>query len=449
MSDSSPGSLDRELLSLALPTLVALLAEPLLLATDAALVGHLGTPQLAGLSLASTILSTLVGLCIFLAYTTTATTSRLFGVGKEREGLRHGIDGLYLAGILGIILFILLQISASPLISLFQDDPLTRSFAVSYLRASAFGLPGMLIVLAATGVLRGMANTSTPARVATVGALINIPLNAILIYPAHLGVLGAGLGTALIQTLMALALARTIFRQARRHHVSLKLRGAGILSSIRKGIPLIVRTASLRLAILVQTAAASALSVEILAANHIAMTMWNFAAYGLDALAIAAQILIGRELGKGEADEARALADQCVTRSLKWGAILAVALFFASFAIPYIMSSDETVRHLALIALILCAFALPLASATYMLDGILIGAGDTKVLALYMCIALGVFTPLALIVSLAPFHTLGFLALWLCYAGVFMSIRAGTMLRRLRSNKWIVLGDGLDDDGKR
>ena len=106
------------------------------------------------------------------------------------------------------------------------------------------------------------------------------------------------------------------------------------------------------------------------------------------------------------------------------------------------MSSDETVRHLALIALILCAFALPLASATYMLDGILIGAGDTKVLAIYMCIALGVFTPLALVVAHAPFHTLGFLALWLCYAGVFMAIRAGTMFRRLRSNKWIVLGDG-------
>ena len=433
-------SVDRELIKLALPTLGSLLAEPLLVATDTALVGHLGPHELAGLGLASTVLTTVVGLCIFLAYATTASTGRLFGAGRDREGLRQGVDGLYLAGGLGLLLGILLFAFSEPILAIFQKDAGVLAHASGYLHASSFGLPGMLIVLAATGVLRGMADAKTPLYVASAGALLNIPLDALLIYPVGLSVRGAGVGTAIIQTLMACVMALIIAYKARAAGVALTPQGAGVLSALLEGWPLIVRTVSLRLAILAEVAAASALSVDALAANQITMMVWNFAAYGLDSLAIAAQILVGRSLGIGARDQARAVLTRCQNRALVWGAIVGGMLFLASFAIAPLMTNDPTVQHLALASLLVISFAIPLAALTYMLDGVLIGAGDTRRLALYMLGALAVFAPLALCISLVPMAGFGYIALWISYAGFFTMVRAGTMYLRTRTDVWM----GLD-----
>ena len=97
MRSAKGGALDREILRLALPALLTLVAEPLFLLTDAAIVGHLGTPQLAGLGIAGVVLQTAVGLCIFLAYGTTAAVSRSLGAGDLRRALALGVDGLWLA----------------------------------------------------------------------------------------------------------------------------------------------------------------------------------------------------------------------------------------------------------------------------------------------------------------------------------------------------------------
>ena len=101
MSSPSTAGLDRRILSLAVPALGALVAEPLFVLIDSAMVGHLGATSLAGLSLASSVLTTVVGLFVFLAYATTATTARLFGASDRRGGLRAGVDGLWLAALLG------------------------------------------------------------------------------------------------------------------------------------------------------------------------------------------------------------------------------------------------------------------------------------------------------------------------------------------------------------
>ena len=204
--------IDREIRRLALPSLGSLLAEPLLVAVDSVMVGHLGTVPLAGLSLASTVLTTLVGLCIFLAYATTGATARLFGAGKPKEAYRQGIDGMWLAVGLGVLLMVILSIWARPILGIFGPEADVLEEAARYLRSSAFGLPGMLLVLAATGTLRGVGDTKTPLYAATVGALANIPLNYVLIYPAGLGIFGAGLGTALAQTGMGIWLASIVIR---------------------------------------------------------------------------------------------------------------------------------------------------------------------------------------------------------------------------------------------
>ena len=96
-------AVDREILRLAVPAFLALVAEPLFLLSDAAIVGHLGTPELAGLGIAAVVLQTVVGLCVFLAYGTTASVARHLGAGDLRGALAQGIDGIWLAVVIGTV----------------------------------------------------------------------------------------------------------------------------------------------------------------------------------------------------------------------------------------------------------------------------------------------------------------------------------------------------------
>ncbi len=434
-------SIDREIRQLALPSLATLLAEPVLVAVDTTMIGRLGANPLAGLSLASTVLTTLVGVCIFLSYATTAATARFVGAGRPDRGLRQGLDGMWLGIGLGFTLGVLLAAFAPAILSWFGPEPAVLDQAVAYARASAFGLPGMLLVLAANGTLRGFADTRTPLIAASAGALANIPLNAALIYGAGLGVAGAGLGTAIAQTLMGLYLAWVVCQLAATHAVSLAPNGVGVLRAVRDAVPLIVRTLSLRGAILLQIAAATGLGTVALAANQIVMTMWNFAAYGLDALATAAQILVGQGLGSGNRKRVRTVLSRCLAYGVKVGAGLGLLLAGLSFLIPRLMSVDPDVAWLATQTMWITSVALPIAAVAYMLDGVLIGAGDTRALAGYMLLALATFAPLALLLAGPGRHlgTVGMAALWCAYAIVFMAVRGGTMLWRVRTDTWMRL----------
>lgn len=153
---------DRELLGLALPSLGALLAEPLFLLADSAIIGHLGTPQLAGLAIASAVLLNAVFLCIFLAHGTTSAVARLAGAGDLRRAYAQGVDGIWLALAIGVAMAAAGLALAPVLVDLLGASEEARPHAVTYLRVSLFGFPSMLVVLAATGALRGLKNTRTP-----------------------------------------------------------------------------------------------------------------------------------------------------------------------------------------------------------------------------------------------------------------------------------------------
>ncbi|NKY38877.1 MATE family efflux transporter, partial [Cellulomonas septica] len=208
-------AVDRQILSLAVPALGALVAEPLFVLVDSAVVGHLGTASLAGLALASTVLVTVVGLCVFLAYATTAAVARRLGAGDRGGALQVGVDGMWLALGLGVALGAITWLTAPWLIGALGATGDTAQQAVVYLRWSAPGLPGMLLVLASTGALRGLQDTRTPLVVATAGAVVNAVLNVVLVYGAHLGIAGSGLGTALTQLGMGAVLAGVVVRGAR------------------------------------------------------------------------------------------------------------------------------------------------------------------------------------------------------------------------------------------
>ena len=451
---NSPREVDRALTKLALPSLGTLLVEPLLVAVDSTMVGRLGTAQLAGLSLASAILTTVVGLCIFLTYATTAATARAVGHHEQTKAARLGIDGLWLAAGLGITLGAILFLFSPQILQLFAPRPEVLSQASAYLRASAFGLPGMLLVLAGTGALRGFSNAKTPLIASVAGALINIPLNFLLIYGVGLGIAGAGFGTAIAQSGMGWYLTWSFLRISRNLGVSLRPSGSGVLKSLHDSVPLIIRTISLRAALLLQIAAATALGTVALATNQIVASMWNFAAYGLDALAIAAQILVGQGLGSSDTRKVRMILQRCLRWGLRAGLILGLAFAILAMFIPRLMSPDPQVQTLGMYTIWLTSLALPIASIAYMLDGVLIGAGDTRKLAKYMLISLFAFTPISGTLILFGAHfvhlfpatqpsalnvgtIIGMLLLWLGYAIVFMGARAATAFHRVKSDAWI------------
>lgn len=431
----------REILRLAVPAFGALIAEPLFLLADSAIVGHLGVDQLAGVGLASTVLHTAVGLMVFLAYSTTPAVARAIGDGKLGKALAAGRDGVWLALLLGVALAIVGFIFAEPLVGLMGASGDVQGFAVDYLRWSMPGLAAMLLIFAGTGVLRGLQDTRTPLLVATAGFALNIALNWFLVYGFHLSVAGSAIGTSIAQWAMAAVYLVMVGRNAGKHGVSLKPDWHGIRAMTKVGSWLMLRTLSLRLAILATVVVVTAQGAVNLAAHQLAMTIFSFLAFALDALAIAAQALIGKELGARNAERARELTRTMVRWGLGFGVLTGILLAVAAPWAGYIFTSDEGVHAALTLALWVLAVGQPLAGYVFVLDGVLIGAGDARYLAIAGVVNLAVYLPLLVAVHVTrPDGAAGLVWLWLAFALGYMLARGVTLGLRARTDRWMVLG---------
>lgn len=428
---------DREILALALPAFGSLVAEPLFLMADSAMVGHLGTPQLAGLGVASAVLTTCVNVFVFLAYATTAAVARRVGARDLPAAVRQGVDGIWLAFLLGAAVLAFTLLAAPALTDALGASASAAPHAVTYLRISALGIPAMLVVLAATGVLRGMQDTRTPLYVAIAGFAANIALNALFIYGFGWGIAGSAWGTVAAQTAMAAFYLRVVLRGAREHGVSLRPRAAGIRASARAGAPLLVRTLSLRAVLLIATSVAARLGDADIAAHQIALTIWTLLAFALDAIAIAGQAITGRYLGASDAPGAQAACRRMVWWGVLSGIVLGVLTAAASPLLLRLFTSDAGVREALLPVLLVVAVTSPVSGVVFVLDGVLMGAGDGTYLAWAMLLTLAVFAPGALLV---PALGGGVTTLWCMVAGLMMGTRLVTLGLRARTGRWLVTG---------
>ncbi|MFJ1694799.1 MATE family efflux transporter [Streptomyces sp. NPDC087532] len=426
---------DREIISLAVPAFGALVAEPLFVMVDSAIVGHLGTPQLAGLAVAAALLTTAVSVFVFLAYATTAAVARRVGAGDQASAIRQGMDGIWLALLLGTGVIAVALPTAPWLVHVFGASDTAAPYAITYLRISSLGIPAMLVVMAATGVLRGLQDTRTPLYVAVGGFAANGALNAGLVYGAGLGIAGSAWGTVIAQISMAAAYLIVVVRGARRHGASLRPDAAGIRASAQAGVPLLVRTLSLRAVLMIATAVAARLGDTEIAAHQIILSLWSLMAFALDAIAIAGQAIIGRYLG---ADDARGAREAC-RRMVQWGiasgVVFGALIVLARPLFVPLFTDDQSVQGTLLPALLVVALSQPIAGVVFVLDGVLMGAGDGRYLAWAMLVTLAVFAPVALLVPSFG----GLTALWWAMA-LMMAVRMMTLWLRTRSGKWIVTG---------
>ena len=201
---------DREILKLALPALGALAAEPLYLLADTAMVGHLGTPELAALALAGTLIAGAFTLFNFLTYGTTAQVARLHGAGHEAAAGRLAAQALWLSTGIGICLTVLLAGLAVPLVDLMGAKGRTADLAVTYLRVGSLGLPFALIALAGQGFLRGVSDLRTPLVIVVVANVVNVLLNLLFIYGFGWGLAGSAWATVVAQAGMGAAFVRVL-----------------------------------------------------------------------------------------------------------------------------------------------------------------------------------------------------------------------------------------------
>jgi putative MATE family efflux protein len=427
---------DREILRLAIPALGALAAEPLYVLTDTAVVGHLGTPQLGGLAVAGTILTTAFTLFNFLSYGTTAAVARAAGAGRSERTAGNAVQSLWLALAIGVGLALLGSVGAPLLVGLMGPSAAVRPNALLYLRIASLGMVPVLLGLVGVGYLRGLQDTVTPLRIALVANAVNLVLEVGAIYGLGMGLAASAWATVIAQTGAAVVFCRHIVRHAAGADVTWRPDPATLRILLVIGRDLFLRTGSLLAALAVATAVASRMGTAPLGAHQIAFQLWSFLALSLDALAIAAQAMVGKLLGAGEAEAARSASRRMVEWGLLAGVVLGAGVAVLRPVLVPLFSDDPAVVDLTRRVLWVVALLQPLNAVVFVLDGVLIGAGDLRFLAGAMVAAFVLFLPAAVLAA-----ALGGTLLWLWGAvTLLMLARLAGVAWRFAGPAWAVTG---------
>jgi MATE family, multidrug efflux pump len=425
---------DREIFRLALPALGALAAEPLYILIDTAIVGHLGTPQLAALALAGTILTGAFTMFNFLTYGTTAQVARYHGAGQEVVAGRLAAQAFWLSSAIGIALFVVSLTLAEPVVHLLGGSHRTGELAVLYLRIGSGGLPFALIALAGQGYLRGISDLRTPLVIVVIANLVNVVLELVFVYVFKWGIAGSAWGTVIAQAGMGAAFAYELLRTPADDR---RPRSELMRPLTRVGGDIFVRTASLYASFLVASAVLARMGASSLAAHQVAFQLWTFQALILDAVAIAGQVIVGRTLGAGHADEAYDASVRMIFWAVVVGGVLAILMLALINLLPHAFTGDPRVLDRLRAIWLLFALMQPLNAIVFALDGILIGASDTRFLKWSMVFAgLGVFVPIALL-SLAL--DWGIVGVWCGLVGLILA-RLVTCGARFAGRRWAVTG---------
>ncbi len=424
---------DRRIVALAVPALGTLAVEPLYLLVDTAIVGRLGTVPLAGLAVASTVLTTLITVCNFLAYGTTARVAFLWGRGDHRGGATVAAQGLWLAAAIGLVLVVAVGLGGRWLARLVGGEGAVLEVATTYLRISALGIPLVLVALVGNGYLRGVSDTRTPLLVVVVANAMNLMLEVVLVYGFDLGVAGSAWGTVVAQLLAAVWFLVLVGRRVASEGVAVSPVRSEIVRLLVAGRHLLMRTAALLGTLALATSTAARVGAATLAGHQIALQVHTFLALVLDSLAIPGQILVATALGAGEVDEARGVSRRLVRLGVVIGASVGLGVVVTSWALPHAFSGDPAVVDRATPALVLVGLAQVPAAIAFVLDGVLIGSSDFRFLKWNMLAGLVVFLPFAL--AVLRWHRLGIAGIWTGIV-VWMLFRAAVNGARFRGHVW-------------
>jgi putative MATE family efflux protein len=285
-------------------------------------------------------------------------------------------------------------------------------------------------------VLRGLQDTRTTLYVTLAMVVVNLVLCLVFVLGLGWGIGGSAAATGLAELVGLLAYSVILLRVARREGVTIIPSGVGVVRSARDGIPLFVRALALRAVLVIASAVAARLGDAQLAAYHVTVTLFFALALALDAVAIAGQALLGKSLGAGEVSESRTITRRIVWWSVWLGVVLAVVVLALRPWLPHWYGDDADVIALISSALLVLALLQPLSGVVFALDGVLIGAGDTRWLAWAQIAVLIAFLPAAWLVLANSWNVD---ALWWAL-GWFLLVRALLLVWRARGSAWLVTG---------
>jgi putative MATE family efflux protein len=424
----------RGLLALSASAFVVLAAEPLYLLVDTAVVGHLGPQALAGLGVAAALMALLTIVGTFVEYGTTSRAARWYGAGRTDAAIGEGVQASWLAAVIGLLVVAAGEVFAGPLTGLLAGSHATQQAAESWFRIAVLGMPGVLLVLAGNGWMRGVQRTREPVRIVLTANALSAVASPLLVYPAGLGLEGSAIANVGAQAVGAALFLRALGRAATG---GVRPNRKVMRAQILVGRDLMLRSAAFQVAFLTAAAVASRMGTAQIAAHQIGLQLWEFTALLLDSFAIAAQSLVGAALGASDAAAARAMAWQVSRWGLYAGAAFA-AVFAAGWAlIPRVFTSSPEVLTQTHILWPWFVAMLPAAGIVFALDGVLIGAGDVGFLrTITIVAAVGAFAPLNL-AALRWGWGLG--GVWAGLAA-FIAVRLVGMLARTRGERWAVTG---------
>ena len=370
----------RNFLSLTIPVLFSLIAEPLTGLVDTAFIARLGSASLAALGVGAIVLSSVFWIFNFLGIGTQTEVSQAHGRGEHRRIKRKSGLAILMGLCFGFFLAVIGWLFAGPAATLMGAAGEVHAGAVIYLRLRLLGAPAIVVTITTFGILRGLQDMRTPLWVAVAINVLNILLDIILIFgmgpiPA-LGIAGAALASTVSQWLGALWSAAVVLA---RLGLPDRLLADDVKKLLQAGGDLIIRTGLLTLFLVLATRSATRIGPDAGAAHQAIRQVWVFANLFLDATAITAQSLIGFFYGSGRFREARRVAAIVCLWSAGAGCVMTLIMLlgYRFAAIAFVPASALAIFTPAWFV---AALAQPVSALSFITDGIHWGTGDYRYL---------------------------------------------------------------------
>ncbi len=406
---------------LAIPALIAGIAEPLLSITDTAIIGNIennATESLAAVGIVGAFISMLIWVFGQIRSAISSIISQYVGANKLNDVKTLPAQAIAIIVVCSFVILAICYPFSKQIFQFYNASGQVLEYCISYFKIRIFGFPFSLFVFAVFGTFRGLQNTFYPMIIAIVGALLNVFLDIVLVYgvtdfvPA-MNVKGAAYASVIAQIVMAILAAILLLRKTA---ISLQLS-----LPFHKEIPrllgmianLFVRTIALNVALYFATSYATNYGKEYIAAYTIGINIWLLGAFMIDGYSSAGNILSGKFLGAKDYISLVALSSKLFKYGIATGTVIAVLGFIFYNVIGQIFTKDQAVleqfNHVFWIVLL----TQPISAITFIFDGMFKGMGKMKYLRNLLILSTGlVFVPTLLIFD---YYNLKLTAIWIAF----------------------------------
>ncbi|GEQ84950.1 MATE family efflux transporter [Patiriisocius marinistellae] len=370
---------------LAIPAIIAGIAEPVLSSTDAAVVGNMelyGTESLAAVGIVGAFLSALIWILGQTRSAISAIISQNLGAAGNIDDLKDfPAQAIFFNIGLSIIVLVSTYFFVDEIFKILNAEGLILSLSIDYYNIRVWGFPLTLFTFAVFGIFRGLQNTFWPMIVAAIGALVNIGLDFLLVYGFEgyidaMGVTGAAWASLISQILMAII---SLVLLLKKTNVSLRLKfplHPEIRRLVSMSLNLFLRSVALNIALILSTREATALGKEYIAAHTIAFNIWIFTAFFLDGYGAAGNILGGKLLGEKNYSALWQLTKKVTSYNIIIASVLIILGFALYYPLGSIYNKDPEVLSIFYGMFFLVLISLPFNAMAFTLDSIFKGLGE-------------------------------------------------------------------------